>query len=93
MANFYILISNAKEKDLKEGINAQKGGSDSAVIPFTVNEILSCKDDTSLLQLLLNRFGEYYFANNVRSDGSTIEEDKLLLVIVVKLRIRLFSVV
>ena len=78
LPNFYILISNAKEKDLKEGINAQKGGSDSAVIPFTVNEILSCKDDTSLLQLLLNRFGEYYFANNMLSDGSTIEEDKLL---------------
>lgn len=78
LPNFYMLISNAKKEELLEGINAKKGGSDAAAIPFSVNEILSCNDDNSLLQLLLNRFDEYYFANNMLSDGSTIEEDKLL---------------
>lgn len=79
LPNFYILVSNAKENDLLQRVNnEEKGGADAAVIPFTVNEILSCNDDTSLLQLLLNRFDEYYFANNMLSDGSTIEEDKLL---------------
>ena len=76
LPNFYILISNAK--DLIGRINEKKGGSSAAVIPFTVNEILACNDDNSLLQLLLDRFDEYYYANNMLRDGSTIEEDKLL---------------
>lgn len=76
LPNFYILISNAK--DLIERINGKKGGSSAAAIPFAINEILACNDDNSLLQLLLDRFAEYYFANNMLCDGSTIEEDKLL---------------
>ncbi len=77
LPNFYLLISNARNL-LYEIDTRVKGGPDAAIIPFTVNELLSCEDDSSLLQLIRNRFSEYYFANNMLSDGSTIEEDKLL---------------
>lgn len=76
MVNFYILVSNAR--NLIDEINRVKGGTSAAVIPFSFSEILACKDTDSLLELLLSRFDEYYFENNMLGEKDTIEDDQLL---------------
>ena len=63
MVNFYLLVSNAR--NLTEEINKVKGGTSAAVIPFSFSEIRACKDTDSLQELLLSRFEEYYFENNM----------------------------
>ena len=76
MVNFYILVSNAR--NLVEEINKVKGGTSAAVIPFSFSEILACEDTESLQELLLSRFDEYYFENNMLGEKDHIEEDQLL---------------
>jgi len=76
MVNFYILVSNAR--NLAEEINKVKGGTSAAVIPFSFSEIRACKDTNSLQELLLSRFEEYYFENNMLGEKDHIEEDQLL---------------
>ena len=75
MVNFFILVSNARK--LKEEIDRIKGGTDAAVIPFSFEEILSCPDDV-LSSLIVERFSEYYFENNMLGASTPIEEDTLL---------------
>lgn len=77
LPNFYILVSNAY--DLKERIdNSIKGKPMAAIIPFTYDEILGCKDSHQLNDLLLKRFAEYHFENNMLGESTAIEEDNLL---------------
>lgn len=76
MVNFYFLISNAE--NFKYEIDRVKGGTDSAVIPFSFSEILSCRDKNDLCDLILGRFEEYYYENNMLGEDSAIEEDALL---------------
>ena len=76
LVNFYILISNAT--NLKGEIDKLKGGTDVAIIPFTFNEIITCKDKDALLPLMLDRFAEYLFENNMLGEENPIEEDQLL---------------
>ena len=76
LANFYILISNAA--NVKAEIERIKGGTSAAVIPFTFDEILACSDKKQLQDLLLSRFEEFYFENNMLGEKSAIEEDMLL---------------
>ena len=76
MVNFYILVSNAR--NLAEEINKVKGGTSAAVIPFSFSEILACEDKEALQGLLLSRFDEYYFENNMLGEKDHIEEDQLL---------------
>ena len=75
LVNFYILISNAR--NLKSEIDRIKGGTDAAVIPFSFDEILQ-SNDASLRSLILDRFSEYYFENNMLGEERAIEEDTLL---------------
>lgn len=75
LVNFYILISNARS--LKSEIDRIKGGTDAAIIPFTFDEILQ-NDYNSLRALILSRFSEYYFENNMLGETDPIEEDTLL---------------
>ena len=75
LVNFYILISNAR--NLKSEIDRIKGGTDAAVIPFSFDEILQ-RNDASLRTLILDRFSEYYFENNMLGEDQAIEEDTLL---------------
>lgn len=77
LPNFYILVSNAY--DLKERIdNSIKGKPMAAIIPFTYDEILGCKNSGQLKDLLLERFAEYHFENNMLGESTAIEEDNLL---------------
>lgn len=75
LVNFYILVSNAQ--NLTDEINKMKGGTSAAIIPLSFSEILSA-DKTSLQDLLLSRFEEYYFENNMLGEEKAIEEDTLL---------------
>ena len=75
LVNFYILISNAR--NLTEEIDKMKGGTSAAIIPFSFSEILAA-DKATLQTLLLNRFDEYYFENNMLGEEKAIEEDTLL---------------
>ncbi len=74
--NFYILISNAD--DFKDRIDSSvKGKPMSAIIPFSFHEIIDCDID-KFKDLVLNRFAEYYFENNLLGESNAIEEDNLL---------------
>lgn len=76
LVNFYMLVSNAR--NLKQEIDKMKGGTDAAIIPFTLKEIIQCRDKNELKVLLLSRFDEYYFENNMLGEENPIEEDTLL---------------
>ena len=76
LVNFYVLISNATE--LKQEINKVKGGTHAAIVPFTFTEILSCKTSEELSVLLIERFGEYLFENNMLGETTAIDDDSLL---------------
>lgn len=75
LVNFYILVSNAR--NLTDEINKMKGGTSAAIIPFSFSEILSA-DKNTLQELLLSRFEEYYFENNMLGEEKAIVEDTLL---------------
>ena len=75
LVNFYILVSNAR--NLTDEIDKMKGGTSAAIIPLSFSEILSADKDT-LQDLLLSRFEEYYFENNMLGEEKSIEEDTLL---------------
>lgn len=75
LVNFYILVSNAR--NLTDEINKMKGGTSAAIIPFSFSEILSADKDV-LQELVLSRFEEYYFENNMLGEERAIEEDTLL---------------
>lgn len=74
--NFYILICDAS--DLIEKVNAEKGKAQAAIIPFTFNEINSCGTKDELQELMLSRFSEYYFENNMLGENAAIDDDNLL---------------
>ena len=74
--NFYLMISNAS--DLIAKVDAEKGKAHSAAIPFTINEILSCKTKGELESLIHQRFEEYYYEVNLLGDNNVIEVDDLL---------------
>ena len=76
LVNFYILVSNARH--LKHEIDKIKGGTEAAIIPFTFQEILSCENNDQLKLLILNRFAEYLYENNMLGEETPIEEDALL---------------
>ncbi len=76
LVNFYLLISNARE--LKSEIDKQKGGTGAAVIPFSFFEVFSCKTKEELVDLLISRFGEYLFENNMLGETNAIDDDNLL---------------
>lgn len=76
LINFYILISNAKE--LRAKVDTVKGEPKAAVIPFSFEELLSCDTKDKLLECMLNRFGEYYFENNMLGENEAIDDDNLL---------------
>lgn len=76
VVNFYILISNAI--DFKKEIDSMKGSSSAAIIPFSFDEILQCRQKSELEQLFLSRFKEYIYENNMFSDENPIEEEMLL---------------
>ena len=76
LINFYILVSNAK--NLKNEIDKMKGGTSTAIIPFTFDELLGCDTSQKLSDLILSRFGEYIFENNMLGEEQPIEEDTLL---------------
>ncbi len=75
LVNFYILVSNAR--NLTDEIDKMKGGTNAAIIPLSFSEILSADTDT-LQALLLSRFDEYYFENNMLGEEKAIVEDTLL---------------
>ena len=68
LVNFYILVSNARY--LKQEVDRMKGGTEAAIIPFSFEEILGCERE-KLKSLLLSRFDEYYFENNMHEKAST----------------------
>ena len=75
LVNFYVLISNAR--NLTDEINKMKGGTSAAIIPLSFSEVLSA-DKNALQELLLSRFADYYFENNMLGEEKAIEEDTLL---------------
>ncbi len=76
LVNFYLLFSNAR--DLKNEIDKQKGGTGAAVIPFSFHEVLNCETKETLISLLISRFGEYLFENNMLRETNAIDDDNLL---------------
>ena len=76
LVNFYILVSNASE--LRAKIDSVKGEPHAAVIPFSFEELLGCKDKNELTECILTRFGEYYFENNMLGENDAIDNDNLL---------------
>jgi hypothetical protein len=77
LPNFYMLVTNAREA--KERIDHDvKGKPMSAVIPFTYSEIINSLNKDQLLNLILERFNEYHFENNMLGESNEIEEDNLL---------------
>lgn len=76
LVNFYILVSNAKT--LKSEINKMKGGTSSAIIPFTFEELLHTSSNDELEKLVLSRFDEFVFENNMLGEENSIEDDTLL---------------
>ncbi|MGD0153811.1 MAG: hypothetical protein ABSC17_08660 [Thermacetogeniaceae bacterium] len=49
-----------------------------AVIPFSFEEILECKSGVALSALIVERFGEYLFENNMLGETNAIDDDNLL---------------
>lgn len=77
LPNFYLLVSNAT--NFKEEIDSIKGEPRAAIIPFSFREILDCKNDKRKLEkLILDRFQEYHFENNLLAENKAIEDDNLL---------------
>lgn len=76
LVNFYILISNAKE--LRSKIDSIKGEPNAAVIPFSFQELLNCDTKEKLINCMIDRFGEYYFENNMLGENDAIDDDNLL---------------
>ena len=76
LVNFYVLISNAN--NLKAEIEKVKGGTSSAVIPFSFDEILECNEKEQLIELVITRFSEYLYENNMLGETSAIDDDNLL---------------
>lgn len=76
LVNFYILISNASE--LRAKVDSIKGEPRASVIPFSFEELLACKNTKELTDSMLNRFGEYYFENNMLGENDAIDDDNLL---------------
>lgn len=76
LVNFYLLVSNAD--NLKGEIDKIKGGTSAAVIPFTFEELLDCSTDSELSVLIVKRFGEYLFENNMLGETNAIDDDNLL---------------
>ena len=76
LVNFYLMISNAL--NFKQEIDRIKGGTDSAIIPFSFEEIMSCTSKDSLAELILSRFDEYYYENDMLGENRAIEDDALL---------------
>jgi hypothetical protein len=76
LVNFYILICNAT--NLKQEIDKVKGGTTSAVIPFSYDEVLQCDSIQALTDLILGRFNEYFFENDMLGETSAIDDDNLL---------------
>ena len=59
-------------------IDSVKGEPHAAVIPFSFEELLGCKDKNELTECILTRFGEYYFENNMLGENDAIDDDNLL---------------
>lgn len=76
LVNFYVLISNAV--NLRSEIEKVKGGTSSAVIPFTFKEIIDCKNRDELSELFVTRFSEYLYENNMLGETTAIDDDNLL---------------
>ena len=76
LPNFYILISNASE--LFDAVEKVKGGTNSAVIPFSFDEICGCTTKRELSDLLVSRFQGYLYENNMLGDTNAIDDDNLL---------------
>lgn len=76
LVNFYILVCDAP--DLIEKVNARKGEASASIIPFSFDEICACKDVDSLRTLMLSRFAEFYFENNMLGENDAIDDDNLL---------------
>ena len=76
LPNFYLLISNAST--LFDEINRIKGGTNSAVIPFSFEEICKCATKSEMADLLAERFQTYLYENNMLGDTSVIDDDNLL---------------
>ena len=76
LVNFYILVSNAKT--LKHEIDKMKGGTSAAIIPFSFEELLACDGTEAMSKIILSRFNEYLFENNMLGQENPIEEDTLL---------------
>jgi CxxC-x17-CxxC domain-containing protein len=74
--NFYLLVSNAA--NFKYEIDSIKGEPRAAIIPFSFSEILRCDDKDKFEKLLLERFHEYHFENNLLAENKAIEDDNLL---------------
>lgn len=76
LVNFYVLISNAI--NLKNEIEKVKGGTSSAVIPFSFKEIIDCRGKNELTELFVTRFSEYLYENNMLGETTAIDDDNLL---------------
>ena len=76
LVNFYVLVSNAKT--LKYEIDKMKGGTSAAIIPFSFEELLACDSTEAMSKIILSRFDEYLFENNMLGQENPIEEDTLL---------------
>lgn len=76
LVNFYVLISNAI--NLRNEIEKVKGGTSSAVIPFSFKEIIACKGKGELAELFVTRFSEYLYENNMLGETTAIDDDNLL---------------
>lgn len=77
LPNFYLLVSNAT--NFKEEIDNIKGEPRAAIIPFSFCEILDCKNDKKRLKkLIMERFQEYHFENNLLAENKDIKDDNLL---------------
>lgn len=76
LVNFYILVSNATE--LRAKVDGVKGQPKAAVIPFSFDELLSCKGKAEIAYCVIDRFAEYYFENDMLAESDAIDDDNLL---------------
>lgn len=76
LVNFYILICNAYS--LMQEVEKTKGSTNAAIIPFSFNDILSCSSKEQLESLIVERFGEYLYENNMLGETNAIDDDNLL---------------
>ncbi len=76
LVNFYILVCNATE--LRTKIDGVKGLPKAAVVPFSFEELLACKEKEDVISLVISRFSEYYFENDMLAESDAIDDDNLL---------------